>query len=503
VGGSKWNHPGATFKLRMIRTRFAPSPTGLLHVGNVRTGLFAWLFARQSGGAYVIRIEDTDQERSERKYEGQIYEDLRWLGLDWDEGPDIGGSFGPYRQSERHQIYKEVATRFVQEGSAYWCFCSEEELDKQAESTKAAGGFWKYPGTCRSLGAEVVKSRLANKEPAVVRLRVREGAIHFHDIVHGAMEFESEVISDPILLRSDGWPTYNYAVVVDDALMKITHVIRGDDHLSNTPKQVLIYEALKVPLPEFAHLSTILGPDHTRLSKRHGATAVAQFREAGYLPEALMNYIALLGWSPVSDGSEIIPKSEIVSQFRLDRVNKSPAVFDTQKLDFINRHYMKTSPMAPILVAAEMEKSGWMPRSEQDVWLAMVMDTVVPSVDKSSDIPGALTRLLDFSIENASDIQDTLQDPGAMDLLRQFSAELQTRPFLTTSEFRLIAGSLKDATKRKGKLLFHPIRAALTMKSSGPELDKLIPMIETAAKLKIQNVNSCSSRVTAFLERYG
>jgi glutamyl-tRNA synthetase/nondiscriminating glutamyl-tRNA synthetase len=487
----------------MIRTRFAPSPTGLLHVGNVRTGLFAWLFARQGGGAYIIRIEDTDQERSERKYEDLIYEDLRWLGLDWDEGPDIGGPCGPYRQSERHHIYKEVAARFVQEGSAYWCFCSEDELEKRAESARAAGESWKYPGTCRSLGVEVVKARLAKKEPAVVRLRVREGAIHFHDIVHGPMEFESEIISDPILLRSDGWPTYNYAVVVDDALMKITHVIRGDDHLSNTPKQVLIYEALNVPLPEFAHLSTILGPDHARLSKRHGATAVSQFREAGYLPEALMNYIALLGWSPVSDGSEIIPRSELISQFRLNRVNKSPAVFDTSKLDFINRHYMKTSPMAPILVAGELEKSGWMPQSEQDVWLAMIVDTVVPSVDKSSDIPGALARLLDFSIENASDIQDTLQDPGAMELLRQFSAELQSRPFLTTLEFRAIAGSLKDSTKRKGKQLFHPIRAALTMKSSGPELDKLIPMIETAAKLNIQNVGSCSGRASAFLERYG
>jgi nondiscriminating glutamyl-tRNA synthetase len=487
----------------MIRTRFAPSPTGLLHVGNVRTGLFAWLFARQAGGAYIIRIEDTDQERSQQKYEDLIYEDLRWLGLDWDEGPDIGGPYGPYRQSERHHIYKEVADGFVREGSAYWCFCSESELEKRAESARVAGESWKYPGTCRSLEADVVRDRLARKEPAVIRLRVREGTIHFHDIVHGPMEFESRIISDPILLRSDGWPTYNYAVVVDDASMKISHVIRGDDHLSNTPKQVLIYEALKMPLPEFAHLSTILGPDHARLSKRHGATAVAQFREAGYLPEALMNYIALLGWSPVSDGSEIIPKSELVSQFRLDRVNKSPAVFDTQKLDFINRHYMKTSPMAPNLVAAEMEKSGWMPRSEQDAWLAIVMDTVVPSVDKSSDIPGALTRFLDFSIENVSDIQETLLDPGAMDLIRQFSVELKTRTFLTTSEFRAIAASLKDATKRKGKQLFHPIRAALTMKSSGPELDKLIPMIESAAKLNIQNVNSCSIRVNAFLQRYG
>jgi nondiscriminating glutamyl-tRNA synthetase len=487
----------------MTRTRFAPSPTGLLHVGNVRTGLFAWLFARQSGGAYIIRIEDTDQERSDRQFEDRIYEDLRWLGLAWDEGPDIGGPYGPYRQSERRAIYKECADRLVDEGHAYWCFCSEEELEKRAESARAAGEFWKYPGTCRFLAADVAKSRIAEKEPAVVRLRVRDGAIRFHDIVHGAMEFGSEIISDPILLRSDGWPTYNYAVVVDDGLMQITHVIRGDDHLSNTPKQVLIYEALKLPLPQFAHLSTILGPDHTRLSKRHGATAVSQFREAGYLPEALMNYIALLGWSPVSDGSEIIPRSDLIRDFRLDRVNKSPGVFDTSKLDFINRHYMKSSAMAPILVSRELEKSGWMPESDRDTWLAMVMDTVVPGVDKSSQIPETLTRLLDFPIENNTEIQDTLQDPGAIDLLRQFSSELQSRPSLTTAEFRTIAGQLKDATKRKGKQLFHPIRAALTMKSSGPELDKLIPMIETAAKLKIRNVTSCKDRTKGFLERYG
>src|SRR5262245_32517317 len=201
----------------MIRTRFAPSPTGLLHVGNVRTGLFAWMFARQAGGTYIIRIEDTDQERSERKYEDLIYEDMRWLGLDWDEAPDIGGPMGPYRQSERHKIYRDYADRLIQGGHAYWCFCSEEELEQRAESARAAGESWKYPGTCRSLGSEVVQSRLEKKDPAVVRLRVRDGAIRFHDIVHGAMEFESEIISDPILLRSDGWPTYNYAVVVDDA----------------------------------------------------------------------------------------------------------------------------------------------------------------------------------------------------------------------------------------------------------------------------------------------
>ena len=487
----------------MIRTRFAPSPTGLLHVGNVRTGLFAWLFARHFGGSYLIRIEDTDQERSERQFEDRIYEDLRWLGLDWDEAPDVGGAFEPYRQSERREIYRTHAESLIEQGHAYWCFCSEEELDKAAEAARQAGEFWKYPGTCRGLSESDVQKRFAANDPAVVRLRVRSGAIRFHDIVHGDMEFDSEVISDPILLRSDGWPTYNYAVVIDDAMMKITHVIRGDDHLSNTPKQVLIYEALDMPLPEFAHLSTILGPDHTRLSKRHGATAVAQFREAGYLPEALMNYISLLGWSPVSEGSEILSRDELIREFRLDRVNKSPAVFDTHKLDFINRHYLKSSPAAASLVSQVLQSSNWMPQAEGDMWLAMISDTIVPAVDKISEVPDRLAQILAFPLDDSSDIQDTLTDPGAIQMLRLFQTELDTHEQLTTAQFREIAGKLKDSSKRKGKQLFHPIRAALTMKSSGPELDKLIPLIETASKFNLHGVARCRDRVKEFLVRYG
>jgi nondiscriminating glutamyl-tRNA synthetase len=478
----------------MVRVRFAPSPTGLLHVGNARTGLFAWFFARQNNGTYILRIEDTDQQRSTRESEETIYRDLRWLGIDWDEGPDVGGTYGPYRCSERFSIYEEYARRLVESDHAFWCFCSEDQLETQADR--------KYPGTCRALPKDVCLERLNANESAVVRLRVREGAIRFHDIVHGPMEFTSDVISDPILLRSDGWPTYNYAVVIDDAVMNITHVIRGDDHLSNTPKQVLIYEALNVALPEFAHLSTILGPDHTRLSKRHGATAIAQFREAGYLPEALMNYIALLGWSPTSEGSEVIPPTDLLKQFRLDRVNKSPAVFDVGKLNFINRHYLKSSPAGPELIAQELEKTGWMPSVDGTEWLAKVADTVVPSVDTASQVPAALESALAFPVDDPSDIQDTVDDPGAIELIRLFAAELDARDRLTFDDFRGISSHLKDKTKRKGKQLFHPLRAALTAKSSGPELDKLIPLIETAALLNLKDVLSCKQRVHAFLDHF-
>ena len=479
----------------MVRVRFAPSPTGLLHVGNARTGLFAWFFARQNNGTYILRIEDTDQERSTRESEDAIYRDLRWLGIDWDEGPDTGGPHGPYRQSERFSIYKNHAVRLIDSGHAFWCFCSEELLEGQAGR--------KYPGTCRDLPRDAAAARLRANEPAVVRLKVRDGTIRFHDIVHGAMEFSSEVISDPILLRSDGSPTYNCAVVIDDALMEITHVIRGDDHLSNTPKQVLIYEALGHPLPEFAHLSTILGPDHARLSKRHGATAIAQFREAGYLPEALMNYIALLGWSPTSEGSEVISPAELVKQFRIDRVNKSPAVFDVTKLNFINRHYLKSSPSAPQLLTQELQRAGWMPSGSGEHWARMVADTVAPSVDTATQLSSALENVLAFPLDNPSEIRDTLDDPGAIELIRRFAAELDGRRELTFDDFRAIAGRLKDATRRKGKQLFHPLRAALTVKSSGPELDKLIPLIETAAQLKVKGVLSCKERVHAFSQRFG
>jgi glutamyl-tRNA synthetase/nondiscriminating glutamyl-tRNA synthetase len=291
--------------------------------------------------------------------------------------------------------------------------------------------------------------------------------------------------------------------VIDDALMKITHVIRGDDHLSNTPKQVLIYEALNHPLPEFAHLSTILGPDHTRLSKRHGATAIAHFRDAGYLPEALMNYIALLGWSPVSEGSEILPPHDLVRQFRLDRVNKSPAVFDVNKLNFINRHYIKTNPDVPRLVSEQLRKAGWMPSSDGDRWVSLVKDTVVSSIDVIGQVPAALETALAFPVDDPSEIRDTLEDPGAIDLIRGFASELESRDELTFEEFRAISALLKDKTKRKGKQLFHPLRAALTAKSSGPELDKLIPLIEHASHLGVKDVRACKARVRIFLERYG
>ncbi len=485
-----------------MRVRYAPSPTGLLHVGNLRTGLFAWLFARQNGGAFVLRIEDTDRIRSESRFEQSIYDDLRWFGLDWDEGPDIGGAYGPYRQSERFQIYREHASQLLANGSAFHCFCSAEELQRQSEAAKATGVSWTYPGTCRRLARPTVDTKLKSGEDSVVRLNVRGTEVRFNDIVHGEMQFSTEVISDPILLRSDQTPTYNYAVVVDDGLMQISHVIRGDDHLSNTPKQVLIYEALGFPVPAFAHLSTVLGPDQTRLSKRHGATAVAEFREVGYLPEALMNYIALLGWSPGAEGSEVVPPARLVKEFRLDRVNKNPAKFDFGKLNFVNRQYLRESSGTRLLTREVLDGTGWLPEAGEDEWVQIVISTLIGGVNIVSEVPAALEGVLAFPIDDSEAVSVTMSDEGAVDLIRAFGVALEACDHPTFDDFRAIVASLKKTTGRKGRDLFHPLRVALTARDSGPELDKLIPLVEVGAKLGVPGALNCKARVNAFLARF-
>ena len=302
-----------------MRVRFAPSPTGHLHVGNARTALFNWLMAHGSGGTFVLRIEDTDVERSTRESEEAILEDLRWLGLQWDEGPDIGGPRGPYRQSERLHLYRSYAAELIAAGSAYHCFCSAEQLERERQAALAAGQPPKYSGACRSIPEADARERMARGERAVVRFKVpADREVVFTDLVRGDVAFHTSVIGDPVLLRSDGSPAYNFAVVVDDALMEVTHVVRGEDHISNTPRQILIYEALGFTPPAFAHLALVMGPDHTPLSKRHGATSVAEFRAKGYLPEALVNYLALIGWSPGGD-DELLPVDELARRFSIRR----------------------------------------------------------------------------------------------------------------------------------------------------------------------------------------
>src|SRR5580698_6278229 len=354
------------------RVRFAPSPTGLLHVGNARTALYNWLYARRNGGLIFLRIEDTDLERSEARFETQLIEDLHWLGINWDAGPGAvlepdTGDHGPYRQSERLHIYAEHTERLLAEGKAYRCFCTPEELEAERAQQAAEHRPQVYSGRCRSLTVDEIGRNLDAGKHFAVRLRIEDHPLRFHDIVRGPVEFAPETISDPVLVRSAsgvsaGVPVYNYVDTVDDALMGITHVIRGDDHISNTPKQVAIYEAFGWPVPEFAHLSTILGPDRERLSKRHGATSMSSFREMGYLPEALVNFLALLGGGAGDGKSETFTLPELVQAFGLERVTASPAVFDFDKLHWLNRHYLKQcEPLRLVALAAlYFESAGFL-----------------------------------------------------------------------------------------------------------------------------------------------
>ncbi len=500
-----------------VRVRFAPSPTGQLHVGNARTALFNWLFARQQGGVMALRIEDTDVERSEARFEPQLLDDLKWLGLDWDEGPDVGGPYGPYRQSDRLPLYREHAERLLREGKAYLCFCSEEELQQERERATAEHRQPIYSGKCREIDPAEAARRRAAGEPCAIRLRIPEHPIRFHDMVRGEVEFPNEVISDPIILRSSGMPVYNYVVVIDDALMKITHVIRGDDHLSNTPKQVALYEALGWPVPEFAHLSTILGPDRTRLSKRHGATSIANFREQGILPEALMNYLALLGWAPTGGRREVFSRDELVREFDLTRVTPSPAVFDPEKLYWLNRHYIKESAAERIeqLARPYFVAEGLLPGQPDDAidrWFGKVVALLAPSVDRLEQLPQRAWLIFNHDPKSAlqsPDNAEVLAAPRTMAVLESFARRIQADELaqadaLTPERFRLIMNEVKAESGAKGKDLFHPIRIMLTGSHSGPEFDKLIPILEEGSRLPLpRHVMSVRERVAVFLAALG
>jgi glutamyl-tRNA synthetase/nondiscriminating glutamyl-tRNA synthetase len=498
-----------------VRVRFAPSPTGHLHVGNARTALFNWLFARQKHGTMILRIEDTDVDRSEPRFEDQLIADLKWLGLDWDEGPDVGGGYGPYRQSDRLAIYREHAERLVAERKAYLCFCTEQELQAERERATAEHRQPIYSGKCRAIDPAEAAARRASGEACAIRLRIPEHPIKFHDIVHGEVEFSNEVVSDPIILRSSGMPVYNYVVVIDDALMKITHVIRGDDHLSNTPKQVALYEALGWPVPEFAHLSTILGADRERLSKRHGATSIANFRDMGVLPEALVNYLALLGWAPPGGTREIFSLQELVKEFSLERVTPSPAVFDMEKLHWLNRHYIKEA--APGRIHSEalsfFAKAALVNGAEREsedriaVWFSKLTDLLAPSVDRLDQIPDRASFIFYY------DAKAALAAPGNAEVLGWPNTEAVLARFiykiledesahegkLTPEQFKKIVNEVKAESGAKSKELFHPIRIAVTGAHSGPEFDKLIPILEEGSHLQLpKHVKSVRERVEEF-----
>jgi nondiscriminating glutamyl-tRNA synthetase len=494
-----------------VRVRFAPSPTGQLHVGNARTALVNWLFARQQGGSHILRIEDTDLERSEARYETQLIDDLKWLGLDWDEGPDVGGPHVPYRQSDRNDLYRARAEQLIQQQKAYYCFCTVEELERDRVKAQAEHRSPIYSGKCRNLSAEEAQRRRASGEPAAIRLKIPEHPIRFHDIVRGDVQFDNESVSDLIIMRSNGVPVYNYVVVVDDIEMQITHVIRGDDHLSNTPKQVALYEALGSPVPEFAHLSTILGPDRERLSKRHGATSIANFRDMGVLPEALVNYLVLLGWAPSGGNRETFTAQELIKEFSLKRVTPSPAIFDMEKLHWLNRHYIKQSPPERIQALAQpfFRKAGLLPESpttEIEQWSARLVGLLAPYVDKLEEMPKKAASIFHYDAKAAiadEDNHETLHGEKTRAVVSAFCARAGAESPLTPERFKVIMNDIKTETGAKGKDLFHPVRVVLTGSHSGPDFDKVIPLLEEGCKLALPvHVKSVGERITEFMAAY-
>ncbi|HEX7088465.1 MAG TPA: glutamate--tRNA ligase [Vicinamibacterales bacterium] len=498
-----------------MRLRFAPSPTGQLHVGNARTALFNWLLARGRGGAFVLRIEDTDRERSTAESEAGILDDLRWLGLDWDEGPDIGGPAGPYRQSERLDFYREHATRLIEAGAAYYCFCSAAQVEADRQAALAAGLPPRYSGRCRVIDPDDARRRVGAGEGAVVRFRVPAARdITFVDAVRGAVTFSTDTIGDPVLLRTDGHPAYNFAVVIDDALMRVTHVVRGEDHIPNTPRQLLLYEAFGWTPPQFAHLSLVLGPDHAPLSKRHGATSVAEFRSRGYLPEALVNYLALIGWSP-GGGEELLPLDELVRRFSLDAVSHSAGVFDPGKLAWVNRHYLRQADPArvaalalPFLREARMADT---PDAVGLHWLQSVLPIATDSVDRLDEVPARLRLVFEYDAARAAardDIRAEFASDGARAVARALADVLEEwGPLLDRETFRAAASEVRDRTQQKGRALFHPIRVALTGETEGPELDLLVPAVDRGAALPpgsgIAPIVACRIRARRFVEALG
>jgi nondiscriminating glutamyl-tRNA synthetase len=497
-----------------MRVRFAPSPTGHLHIGNVRTALFNWLLARGQDGVFILRIEDTDAERSTLESDATILQDLEWLGLKWDEGPGIGGPVGPYRQSERLGKYQSRARVLVEQGLAYYCFCTPEQLDAERKYQLANNLPAKYSGRCAAIDPDEARTRVQSGAPAAIRFRTPENReVAFNDLVRGPISFHTDVIGDQVLLRADGSPAYNFAVVVDDGLMGVTHVVRGEDHISNTPRQLLIYEALELTPPQFGHVAMVLGPDHTRLSKRHGATSVDEFREKGYLPEALLNYLALLSWSP-GDGQEIVPLAEMAKRFSLNDVGHSASIFDEEKLAWVNRHYLKDAPherlaslAAPYLecvgyITGKLSPEGWS-------YLIGLMPLINVSVDRLDQVPQRLHQLFEYSADAAlmqPDVRGEIETDAARQVIEALAAELETSPRLVDKQmFRGLADRVKQRSGQKGRALFHPIRIALTGASDGPELDLLIPAMEKGAELDksagFVPIAGARERAKQFIER--
>lgn len=472
-----------------VRVRFAPSPTGKLHIGGARTAIYNWAFARANGGTFILRIDDTDPTRSTDENTQIILRAMRWLGLDWDEGPEVGGDFGPYAQTERLDLYKEAAQKLWDAGRAYPCFCTTEQLAADRAAAQARKDpFQGYQRRCRDLSREDAQARIDAGEPYVLRIKVPadRGDVVIHDAVHGDVVFDAKELDDFVIFRSDGTPTYNFATVVDDAMMGITHVIRGDDHLSNTPRQVMVYEALEAPIPTFAHISMILGADGKKLSKRHGATSVEEYRDAGYLSDAFVNYLALLGWS-LDGETTVIPRDVLASQFSLERISKNPATFDPKKLDWMNAEYinaMSDADFADQIMLPELHKAGLIDDGFEadETWVDALAAIVKPRTKMPADAVGvaapvfATAQTLEYDEKS---VAKGLAKEGMGAVLDAARAALEAVSANAWTP-EAIDGALEplpEALDAKKRIVFQAVRVAVCGNMVSPPLGETMSLI--------------------------
>ena len=463
------------------RVRFAPSPTGYLHVGGARTALFNWLFARRVGGVFVLRIEDTDVERSSADMVEGILDGLRWLGLDWDEGPKIGGPHAPYFQSERRERYAAMADRLVAEGHAYFCYCTPEELKAKREAAPGTD-VWKYDRTCCALTADAVAARERDRVPRAVRFKVPDGTMRFDDLVHGPIEFDCANIEDFVILRSDGHPTYQLSVVADDVDMAITHVVRGDDHISNTPKQILLYRALGAEVPQFAHVPLILGPDKKRLSKRHGATSVMEYARRGVLPEAMFNFLALLGWSP-GDDREIMTRDELITAFSLEAISGGNAVFNTEKLDWFNQqHLIRLAPaelgrrLKPWLEQRGVWNDQYL--GDRHAWFFAVLELLKPRAKRLDEFVALGWFFWSDAIEyDEAAVEKHLRAADMDGHLRAIDAALTGLESYAPADLEAALRNTAESRGVKAASLIHAVRVVVTGKTVSPGLFDVLSLL--------------------------
>jgi len=474
-----------------IRVRMAPSPTGYLHIGGARTALFNYLFSRHYKGTFILRIEDTDQERSKEEFEDAILQDLRWLGVEWDEGPIKEGAYGPYYQSERLDLYRKYLKKLQELGKVYACYCTPEELEAERQDLLKRHKTPKYLGKCRNLTEQEKKALEAQGRPSVIRFRIDEkDPIQFHDLIRGDISVDPSILGDFVICKPDGWPLYNFAAVVDDCEMKISHVIRGEEHISNTPRQILLAKTLGLELPQYAHVSIILAPDRSKLSKRHGATSLGDYRTQGFLADALKNYLALLGWNP-GDEREIMSEKELIQDFVLERMVKSPAIFDVEKLKWMNGMYIRNSALDTIVHESLpfLEASGLSVKDKHPHWLKKVIETIRGNLETLNQV-GSFSELFfdeKFTLAEEAKTQLLKNKKEVLEVLNALDTLLAKAGTIDLEGFQKLQEDLKSkVTVSDKKLLFQSQRLALTGRLKGPEMTVVMPIL---------GVDSCRKRI--------